>query len=125
MLITVLGALAVAVFFYLAARGASLVPAKMQFAGESVYGFVRNGIVGDAIGHEGRKFVPYLTTLFCFIAALDLAGIVPLVQFPATSKIGIPLGLALISWAIFNVVGEELKRFAFLRRHGGFVAIER
>ena len=112
MLIVVLGSLLIAVLFYLASRRAALVPAKMQFFGEAVYGFVRNDIVGDTIGREGRKFVPYLTTLFCFIAVLNLAGIVPFVQLPATSKIAIPLFLALVSWTIFNVVG--------IRRHGFF-----
>lgn len=110
MLIVVLGSLFVGAFFYLASRRATLVPAKLQFAGESVYGFVRNGIVGDTIGREGRPFVAYLTTLFCFIAVLNLAGIVPPLQIPATSKIAIPLFLALISWVIFNYVG--------IRRHG-------
>jgi F-type H+-transporting ATPase subunit a len=110
MLIVVLGSLFIAVVFYLAARRATLVPAKMQFVGESIYGFVRNDIVGDTIGKEGRKFVPYLTTLFCFIAVLNLSGIVPVLQFPATSKIAIPLFLAVVSWVIFNAVG--------IRRHG-------
>lgn len=110
MLIIVLGSLAIALLFWLAARRASLVPAKGQFLGESVYGFVRNGIVGDTIGHEGRKFVPFLTTLFVFIAVLNVAGIIPVLQLPATSKIAIPLFLALISWAIFNYVG--------IRKHG-------
>ncbi|HEU4910501.1 MAG TPA: F0F1 ATP synthase subunit A [Actinomycetes bacterium] len=110
MLVIVLGTLAIAAFFYLASRRASLVPAKLQFMGEGVYGFVRNGIVGDAIGHEGRKFVPLLTTMFVFIAVLNLAGIIPVLQLPATSKIAIPLFLALISWVVFNAVG--------IRRHG-------
>lgn len=110
MLIIVLGTVAVGALFYLATRRAALVPAKAQFAGESVYGFVRNTIVGDTIGHEGRKFVPYLVTLFAFIAVLNLAGIVPILQLPATSKIAIPLFLAAISWAIFNYVG--------IRKHG-------
>ena len=110
MLIIVLGSLLIAGLFYLASRRASLVPAKMQFVGESVYGFVRNGIVGDTIGHDGRKFVPLLTTLFCFIAVLNLSGIIPVLQLPATSKIAIPLFLALISWVVFNYVG--------IRRHG-------
>lgn len=110
MLIIVLGSLLIGAFFYLAARRATLVPAKVQYMGEGVYGFVRNGIVGDAIGHEGRKFVPLLTTMFCFIAVLNLAGIVPVLQLPATSKIAIPLFLALISWVVFNAVG--------IRRHG-------
>jgi F-type H+-transporting ATPase subunit a len=110
MLIIVLGTLLIAVVFYLASRRATLVPAKMQFVGESIYGFVRNDIVGDTIGREGRKFVPYLTTLFCFIAVLNVAGIIPVLQLPATAKIAIPLFLALISWAIFNYVG--------IRKHG-------
>ena len=73
---------------------------------------MRNGIVGDTIGRDGRKFVPYLTTLFCFIAVLNVAGIIPVLQLPATSKIAIPLFLALTSWAIFNYVG--------IRKHGFF-----
>jgi F-type H+-transporting ATPase subunit a len=110
MLVVVLGSLAIAVFFVLASRRATVVPGKLQFMGESVYGFVRNGIVGDTIGREGRKFVPLLTTMFCFIAVLNLAGIIPVLQLPATSKIAIPLLLALISWVVFNYVG--------IKRHG-------
>jgi len=110
MLIIVLGTLAIAGLFYLASRRAALVPAKAQFIGESVYGFVRNGIVADSIGREGRKFVPLLTTMFVFIAVMNLAGIIPVLQLPATSKIAIPLFLALISWGVFNYVG--------IRRHG-------
>jgi F-type H+-transporting ATPase subunit a len=110
MLIIVLGTLLVGTLFYLASRRATLVPAKAQFAGESVYGFVRNSIVGDTIGREGRAYVPYLTTLFCFLLVLNVAGIVPVLQLPATSKIAIPLFLALVSWAIFNYVG--------IRKHG-------
>ena len=60
-------------------------PGKLQFAGESAYGFVRNGIALDSIGKEGIRYVPYLATLFFFIAALNISGIIPLLQFPATS----------------------------------------
>jgi F-type H+-transporting ATPase subunit a len=112
MLVIVLGTFAVGLFFYLATRRASLVPAKVQFMGEGVYGFVRNNIVGDTIGREGRKFVPYLATLFCFLVVLNISGIIPVLQLPATSKIAIPLVLALISWVIFNYVG--IKRHGFV-----------
>jgi F-type H+-transporting ATPase subunit a len=112
MLVIVLGSLAVALFFYLASRRARVVPGKLQFAGEAVYGFIRNDIVGDTIGREGRKFVPFLATLFCFILVLNLSGIVPMLQLPATSKIAIPLALAMMSWAIFNYVG--IKKHGFV-----------
>ena len=105
MLIVVLGTVLVAVFFYLASRRAARVPGKLQFVGESAYGFVRNSIAIDSIGKEGLRYVPYLATLFFFVAVLNISGIVPLLQFPATSKIAIPLFLAVISCVIFNAIG--------------------
>lgn len=105
MLIIVLGSVFVAVFFYLAARRAAMVPGKTQFVGESLYGFVRNSIALDAIGKTGLKYVPYLATVFFFLATLNISGIIPLVQFPATSRIAIPLFLAVISCVIFNAIG--------------------
>jgi F-type H+-transporting ATPase subunit a len=105
MLIIVLGSLLIAVFFYLASRRAAQVPGKLQYAGESAYGFVRNSIALDSIGKEGMRYVPYLATLFFFIAVLNIAGIIPLLQFPATSRIAIPLFLAVISCVIFNAIG--------------------
>lgn len=105
MLILVLSSLTVAVVFYLAARRAQTVPGKLQFVGESAYGFVRNGIGLETIGRDGLRFVPYLATLFFFIAVNNLAGIIPVLQFPATSRIAIPLFLAVISWVVYNYLG--------------------
>lgn len=112
MLIIVLGTVAVGAFYYFAARRQSLVPGKLQFAGEGIYGFVRNQIANDAIGREGIKYVPYLATLFSFIAVLNISGIIPVLQFPATAKIAIPLFLAVISWVIYNYVGIKRQGFA-------------
>ncbi|MGH8824445.1 MAG: F0F1 ATP synthase subunit A [Jiangellaceae bacterium] len=111
MLIIIVGTALIALLFYLATRRAGVVPGKLQFAGEGVYGFVRNQIAADAIGREGIKYVPYLATLFVFIAVLNVAGIVPFAQFPATSRIAIPLFLAVISWVIFNYVGIKRQGF--------------
>ena len=58
----------ISTFFILSARKALIVPSKLQFAGESVYGFVRNDLARDVIGHEFMRFVPYLFTLFTFIS---------------------------------------------------------
>jgi F-type H+-transporting ATPase subunit a len=112
MLIVVLGALVIAAFFYAAARRPSLVPGKLQFTAESVYGFVRNGIARDTIGaREGMRYVPYLVTLFVFIAVLNITGIIPPILFPANSRIAFPLVLALISWGIFNYIGIRKQGF--------------
>jgi F-type H+-transporting ATPase subunit a len=115
-LVVVLSTVLVAAFFGLAARRAEasggLVPGKFQFAGEQAYGFVRNGIGLETIGKEGLRFVPFLATLFFFIAVNNLMGIVPPLQLPGTSRIAIPLGLALIVWVIYNYQG--IKRAGFV-----------
>ena len=111
MLIIAVATIAVALLFFLAARRAAAVPGKGQFMGESVYGFVRNGIALDAMGREGLRFVPYLATLFVFIVTLNISGIIPFVQFPATSRIAIPLFLAVISCVIFNTIGIRRQGF--------------
>ena len=113
-LIVVVGTLLVGLLFWLAARRATVVPTKGQFAGESLYGFVRNDIALDAIGaHDGMRFVPYLATLFSFIAVLNISGIIPLVQFPATSRIAYPAVLAIIAWVIYLYLG--IKKHGFGR----------
>ena len=52
MVLLVLSAVVVFGFFYAATRNASLVPGRLQFAGEMVYGFVRNNMARDNIGSE-------------------------------------------------------------------------
>lgn len=112
MIITVIGTLLVAIFFYLASRQAAQVPGRLQFVGESLYGFVRNSIAIDAIGKEGIKYVPYLATVFFFLAVLNISGIIPFAQFPATARIALPLFLAIISCVTFNAIG--------IKRMGGW-----
>jgi len=111
MLLLLLSVVIVAGLFLLASRRAALVPGKLQFVGESTYGFIRNGVARDVIGgRDFRPFVPYLVTLFCFILVNNLFGIIPLLQFPTMSRFGIPLVLAVISWLVYNAIG--------VRRHG-------
>ena len=116
LVVVVLATVLVAVFFYAAARRAErtggLVPGKLQFAGEQAYGFIRNSVVLDSIGTKhGKKFVPYIVTVFFFILVLNISGIIPVLQFPASSKIAIPAFLAVISWIIYNAVGIRRQGF--------------
>ena len=112
-LLACLSVVLIAGFFYLAARRASVVPNKLQFAGEGLYGFVRNGVARDVIGsHDFMKFVPYLVTLFAFILVNNVFGIIPFIQFPTMSRIAFPTVLAVMSWVIFNWIG--------LRKQGPF-----
>ena len=88
-------------------------PSKLQFVGESIYGFVRNGVAIEILGGQhGRKWAGFLTTLFLFILIQNLWGIVPLAQLPVTSHFAIPVLLAVMVWVIYMIVG--------IRKHGFF-----
>jgi F-type H+-transporting ATPase subunit a len=104
-LLVFLSVLLISVFFIMASRKAAIVPSKLQFAGESIYGFVRNDLARDIIGHEFMRFVPYLFTLFVFVLTNNIFGIVPLLQFPTMSRISFPFVLAAISFGVFHYIG--------------------
>ena len=93
----------------------------MQFAGEMIYGFVRNNIGEEIIGHDFMRFVPFLFTLFTFVITNNVFGIVPFLQFPAMSHVSFPYVLAIFSFIVFHWVGikkqglgKYLKGIAFM-----------
>lgn len=111
MLQLVLAALLVFGLFYLASRKRAMVPGRLQFVGEEIYGFVRNSLGRDIIGSQDfQRFVPYLFTLFMFILFNNFFGSIPGIQLPTFSRIGMVYTLALISWLIYNGVG--------IKKHG-------
>ena len=106
-----LAAVIVFVFFWAAARRGSLVPSRLQFAGEEMYGLVRNSMSRDLIGsHDFMRFTPYLFTLFFFILVNNFFSSVPGIQFPTFSRASMAYALAGVSWLIYNYVG--------VRKHG-------
>lgn len=109
----VLGAVLVFGFFFAAFRRPALVPGRMQFAGESAYGMVRNSVGRDIIGsHDFIKFVPYLVTLFFFILINNAFASIPFIQFPTFSRASMAYALAGLSWVIYNAVG--IKKHGFV-----------
>ena len=94
-------------FFFLAARKATtgLVPSGVQNVAEAVVDFVRNDIILQAIGPDGMRFLPFLVTMFTFVFACNIFGIIPVLQMPVNARMALPMFLALIVWVIYNVVG--------------------
>ncbi|MFF0151570.1 F0F1 ATP synthase subunit A [Micromonospora sp. NPDC005203] len=104
-------AVGVLIIFFLATyRNPKLVPTKKQWFAESIYGFVRNNISVDMIGHQGVRFAPYFTTLFCFVLVTNAFAIIPFFQISPNSHIAFPAILAVISYVLFNYIG--------IRHHG-------
>ena len=83
----------------------SLVPAGVQHVAESGIDFIEESVVMQTIGPEGRKFMPFLTTMFFFILFSNIFEVIPGIQFPANSRMAFPITLAIVVWVIYNVVG--------------------
>jgi F-type H+-transporting ATPase subunit a len=120
-LLAFLAVIVISIFFVLSSRKAAVVPSKFQFAGESVYGFIRDGLAKDVLGPEFMRFVPYLFTLFTFVLVNNVFSIVPLLQFSAMSRVGFPYALAIITYLVYHYVGMKrqgighyLKGIAFM-----------
>ncbi|MDQ1711512.1 MAG: F-type H+-transporting ATPase subunit a [Frankiaceae bacterium] len=100
-----------ALFLLTAFNKQEIVPGKLQLVGESLVGFVRTNIAEEVIGHDGVRYVPYLLTTFTLIFAFNFMEVFPGVAFPPSSKIGVPLVFALLSWVVFNVEGMRKNGF--------------
>ena len=87
-------------------RRAAIVPGKGQWATESLYGFIRNGVARDIIGTKDfMRFVPLLFTMFVLILVNNLFGVIPPIQYPTMSRIGIPIALTLVVYITYHYIG--------------------
>ena len=84
-------------------------PHGMQSLIELLVLHVRDGIVEPILGHNTRRFLPYLLTLFFFIFFCNILGLIPI--FPAganiTGNIAVTAILALITFIITNFNGNK------------------
>jgi len=112
MLLVLLSVVVLVTFFVAMTRKQAIVPGRLQFAGELLYNFVRDGIGRDVIGSkEFKPFVPLLFSLFTFILVNNLFGVLPLVSLPTMAHIAYPLVLALIVLVVYNYVGIRRQGF--------------
>ena len=94
-----------------------LVPGRWQVMVESFTGFIDDMLQAN-IGKEGKKYVPYVFSLFMFILFANLLGLLPLGvvglhPFTFTSHFTVTGVLAIISFAIVLVVGFWKHGFHF------------
>ena len=102
--------LGVLLFFFIVVRSRLSVesPAGLQHIFESFEGFIE-GEGHNIIGHGSERFTPYLVVLCLFILIANLFGVIPGLESPTASPV-VPLGLALCTFAYYQVQG--------LRQHG-------
>ena len=103
--------------FVAAAGKMKLAPSGTQNVVEMTYEFIDNGITKDVVGHDAERYTPFLGTLFLFILFLNFWEVIPGIQFPPTSRMGMPGFLAIMVYVIYLVVGFKHQGLKYLTGH--------
>jgi F-type H+-transporting ATPase subunit a len=120
-------ALTVAALFIFVRGGmkSQLVPGRWQMAVEMLTGFI-DSLLAANVGVAGKKYVPYIFSLFAFILFANVLGLLPLAlvglhPFTFTSHFSATGVLAILSFAIVLIVGfwrHGLHFFSLFVPHG-------
>ena len=119
-------ALALIIGFMALGMKRELVPGRWQMAVEGLTGFV-DDMVKVNIGPEGKKYVPYIFSLFTFILVANILGLLPLAVVPGlhpfttTSHFSVTYVLAIMTFSIVLIVGfwrHGLHFFSLFVPHG-------
>ncbi|GAB4281034.1 MAG: F0F1 ATP synthase subunit A [Coriobacteriia bacterium] len=97
------------VFMAVAARKASLVPKGISNLAEVGVEFVRDSVVVDVMGEEGKKYFPFVATVFFFILFNNLLGLIPGFK-PGTGTMGSTVTWAVMVFILYNAIG--------IKKHG-------
>jgi len=92
-------------------RPKAIVPGRLQALAELAYDGI-SGMCDEQIGHEGKKFFPFIFTLFFFILLGNLLGLLPF-SFTYTSHIAVTFSLALTVIVLVTVVALSIHGMHF------------
>jgi len=112
-LFMVIAAMLITLFTLYAMRGRSLVPNRLQSVAELSYEFVAN-MVRDNVGTSGMQYFPFIFTLFMFVLALNMLGMMPY-SFTVTSHIIVTFALAAFIFLAVTLIGFWKHGIGFLK----------
>lgn len=90
-------------FLVLGMRKRDLVPGRWQSMAEISYEFIAN-LLRDTVGSEGRKYFPFVFSLFMFILFGNLLGMIPY-SFTFTSHVIVTFAMAITVFIGVTVLG--------------------
>ncbi len=114
-LVMLVGIIVILIFFSFAFAKPRMVPKKTQSIGELSYLFVRDQIGRETIGKDADRFMPFLFSLFCFVAVMNVMGIIPLMQFPVMAIFAFPVSLAIMVWLTYMYLGFRHQGAGFIK----------
>lgn len=84
-------------------RRRALVPGRLQSVAELSYEMIAK-MLGETLGHEGRRYFPWIFSLFMFLLLGNTLGLVPY-SFTFTSHIAVTFVLAAVVFLAVVVIG--------------------
>lgn len=109
----VIAVVVVTAFLTLSVRSRALVPGRWQSMAEVFYEFIA-GMLRDNVGSAGRKYFPFIFTLFMFVLTGNLLGMVP-GAFTYTSHVIVTFGMAIVVFIGVTIIGFARHGTHFLR----------
>jgi F-type H+-transporting ATPase subunit a len=106
-------------FLVLGMRKSALVPGRWQSMVELSYEFIAN-MLRENVGSEGRRYFPFIFSLFMFVLFGNLLGMLPY-SFTFTSHLAVTFVLAAVVFVAVTVIGfyhHGLHYFRMLFPHG-------
>ncbi len=104
---------------WLASRNAEMIPRPFQNAVEYLVETLNDFIVGILGPRYGPRYVPFLGTLFIYILAMNLFGLIPFMDSP-TSSLNVTVALALVVFIYSQSIGiRELGALGYLDHLAG------
>jgi F-type H+-transporting ATPase subunit a len=91
-------AAAISFLFYWGAKKQEQVPTGLQNVLEWVVEGIRK-LVGETLGGEGEKYVPFIGSMFIYILAMNIIGLAPLMKSPS-SNLNVTFAHALCVFAL-------------------------
>ncbi|MES2033145.1 MAG: F0F1 ATP synthase subunit A [Pseudomonadota bacterium] len=102
----------VVLFLTLVTSKAQVVPGRLQTVGEGLFGLIDN-LTESIIGHDGRKYFPFVFTLFILILAMNLLGMA--LTFTVTSQLAITATFAVLTFGLVLIIGFAKNGIGFFK----------
>ena len=90
-------------FLLLGMRHRALVPGRWQSMAELSYEFIAN-LLRDTVGAEGRKYFPFVFSLFMFILFGNMLGMIPY-SFTFTSHVIVTFAMSIVVFLGVTILG--------------------
>ncbi|MCE9523050.1 MAG: F0F1 ATP synthase subunit A [Alphaproteobacteria bacterium] len=91
-------------FLVASVRRDGIIPGRMQSVVELMYDFIERQTVFNVMGESGKKFFPFIFSLFIFIFFTNFLGLIPY-SFTVTSHIIVTFAMALSVFVLVLIVG--------------------